>query len=63
MEKEWYDVDKTENAAKHTRYLRSYRNLIEETISLLRVGHHDHTEELDQMLNFESQFAKVSTSP
>lgn len=59
MEKEWYDLTKKETSARHSRYLRSYRNLMEETILLLSGGNRDLLAELDDILTFETQFAKV----
>ena len=62
MEKDWYDLSKNETAARHSRYLRSYRNLMEETILLLSAGRREPLDEIDDMLNFEARFAKVSNS-
>lgn len=59
MEKDWYDVSKNETAARHSRCLRSYRNLMEETILLLSGGRREPLDELDDMLAFEARFAKV----
>lgn len=59
MEKEWYDVSKEETASRHSRYLRSYRNLMEETVLLLSDGRREGLAELDDVLAFETQFAKV----
>lgn len=62
MEKDWYDVSKNETAARHSRCLRSYRNLMEETILLLSGGRREPLDELDDMLAFEARFAKVISS-
>ena len=59
MEKDWYDVSKNETASRHSRCLRSYRNLIEETILLLSGGRREPLDEIDDMLAFEARFAKV----
>lgn len=59
MEKDWYDVSNKETAGRHSRYLRSYRNLMEEAVVLLSGGRRDRLAELDDMLAFETQFAKV----
>ena len=62
MEKEWYDVDHNETSAKHSRYLRFYHNLMEESVSLLSAQHqHYHVQQLQDMLDFETKFAKVNT--
>lgn len=61
MEKDWYDTTKNETAARHLRCLRSYRNLMEETILLLSGGRREPLDELDDMLAFEARFAKVSS--
>ncbi|EFX90023.1 hypothetical protein DAPPUDRAFT_309747 [Daphnia pulex] len=58
MEKDWYDVSKNETVARHSRCLRSYRNLMEETILLLSGGRREPLDELDDMLAFEARFAK-----
>lgn len=60
MEKDWYDVSKNETAERHSRYLRSYRNLMEETVLLLSGGRREPLQELDDMLAFEARFAKVN---
>jgi hypothetical protein len=62
MEKDWYDVSKNETKARHSRCLRSYRNLMEETILLLSGGRREPLDELDDMLAFEARFAKVIRS-
>ena len=59
MEKEWFDLTKNETRAKHKRYLRTYRNLIEETVLLLNGGQRDVLPQVDDMIEFESKFAKV----
>lgn len=62
MEKDWYDVSRNETAARYSRCLRSYRNLMEETILLLSGGRREPLDELDDMLAFEARFAKVIRS-
>ncbi|XP_057372654.1 membrane metallo-endopeptidase-like 1 isoform X1 [Daphnia carinata] len=62
MEKDWYDVSRNETAARHLRCLRSYRNLMEETILLLSGGRREPLDELDDMLAFEARFAKISST-
>ena len=59
MDKEWYDVSRNETKIKHERYRRFYRNLIEETVLFLSGGCYDKLSEVDDMLEFETKFAKV----
>jgi len=61
MEKEWYNTDQNETMAKHSRYLRSYHNLLEESVSLLSPQHQQHhLQQIEDVLQFETKFAKVS---
>ena len=62
MDKEWYNIDQNETMAKHSRYLRSYHNLMEESVSLLSTQHQQqHLQQIEDMLQFETKFAKVSS--
>lgn len=56
-------MSKNETVARHSRCLRSYRNLMEETILLLSGGRREPLDELDDMLAFEARFAKVTLGP
>ena len=60
MDKEWFDLTQNDTKAKHRRYIRAYRNLMEETILLLSGGRRDLLSEVDDLIEFETQFAKVS---
>jgi len=56
VDREWFAAGA---AGRRRRYLRTYRDLIEETVLLLSGGRRDALAQVDQLIEFEARFAEV----